>query len=153
MIWFYIGFIAGWWFFHYRKESRTIYVLELTDNKKYVGSTVRPVAARYAEHAAGTGSKWTQTYVPIRIIKQFQGNKLDEHMETIRIMATEGVDTVRGGSWIMNRPMNNWEKRKLVVELVEFLNFNYQDANTCVYTQFPNQMSIPKRPPKVGFDL
>ena len=68
-----------------------IYVLELDDNKFYVGKSAKPFS-RIGDHAitsitGGTGARWTQMYKPIRIIKMIKAyDEFDEDINTLKYM-------------------------------------------------------------------
>lgn len=81
-----------------------VYVLELEDNKYYVGKTHNP-NTRIGEHVMntelkGSGSGWTSLYKPVRILEIIKCfNDLDEDFTTIKYMKNKGIDNVRGGSF------------------------------------------------------
>jgi GIY-YIG catalytic domain len=76
-----------------------IYVLELKNNKYYVGKTSN-AASRLAEHIKNIGAKWTKKYKPKKIIKLYRDcDSFDEDKYTIMYMAIHGIDNVRGGSF------------------------------------------------------
>lgn len=78
------------------KQSTNIYVLELEDNKYYVGKT-DDVDKRFYFHFFGNGSEWTKIYKPIKIFKTFpQTSEFDEYNETLRWMRLKGIENVRG---------------------------------------------------------
>jgi predicted GIY-YIG superfamily endonuclease len=77
----------------------TIYILELADNKYYVGKT-KDLDKRYQQHLSGVGSKWTEKHLPIRILTSYPNrDSFDEDAYTKRYMAKYGIDNVRGGSY------------------------------------------------------
>ena len=50
-----------------------VYVLECEKGKYYVGSTMKYyLERRFQEHKDGSGSKWTNQFKPIRIIKTIE---------------------------------------------------------------------------------
>jgi predicted GIY-YIG superfamily endonuclease len=77
-----------------------VYVLELEDNKFYVGKTNNP-NVRLGEHVMNMkGSSWTSHYKPVRVLEIVKcHNDLDEDFTTIRYMKDKGIDNVRGGSF------------------------------------------------------
>lgn len=84
-------------------ETIQIYVLQLQNNKIYVGSTT-DFFRRFEQHASGKGSIWTLTHAPLAlprgILEVFtQRSSLDEDMTTLRYMASHGIDNVRGGTF------------------------------------------------------
>ena len=60
-----------------------IYVLQLKENKFYVGKTETP-DKRLNCHKSGNGSAWTKKYKPIKTIELFEGDKYDEDVDTPR---------------------------------------------------------------------
>lgn len=77
-----------------------IYVLELENDKFYVGKSHNPIS-RIGEHMIGfKGAEWTHLYKPVKIIEIIKSNNgLDEDFTTIRYMKNKGIDNVRGGSF------------------------------------------------------
>jgi hypothetical protein len=79
----------------------TIYILQLEQNKHYVGRT-DDVKSRLHHHVNGKGSYWTMKYKPIvplkaKIIRNCSA--FDEDKYTLMMMAKCGIDNVRGGSF------------------------------------------------------
>ena len=89
------------------------YVLELIDNKYYVGKTTKTVEQRFCEHLKGpkgagglsgcpsvpSGAAWTKMYKPLKIIHTERGNTFLEEALTLQYMAKYGIPNVRGGSY------------------------------------------------------
>jgi len=75
-----------------------IYVLQLKQNKFYVGKTENP-DDRFKSHISGSGSAWTKKYKPIKTIELVEGDKYDEDKYVLKYMDKYGVDNVRGGSY------------------------------------------------------
>ena len=77
----------------------TLYVLQLEDNKWYVGKSA-DVAKRFEQHKKGSGSAWTKEYAPIRIAETRKINSsLDETTVTKEYMKKYGIDNVGGGAY------------------------------------------------------
>ena len=76
----------------------TGYVLELENNKYYIGIT-KNIVKRLKKHNNGNGSKWTQIYKPIRCIEYFEYSKEKEREYTIKYMKLYGWENVRGAGW------------------------------------------------------
>ena len=75
----------------------TTYVLELEDNKYYVGMTCN-LNLRLLEHFTGEYSaKWTSKYKPIRLQEVHIGNI--ERVVTLKYMLKYGFKNVRGAGW------------------------------------------------------
>lgn len=76
-----------------------IYILELLNNKYYVGKTVN-VKHRFMQHCNGQGSEWTTLHKPKRVIQTIPCNDpMAEDVYTKRYMIKYGVNNVRGGSY------------------------------------------------------
>ena len=77
----------------------SLYVLQLEDNKWYVGKTA-DIAARFKQHASGKGSAWTKSYKPVKLVETRRlKDQFDENNTTKEYMKKYGVDNVRGGSY------------------------------------------------------
>jgi hypothetical protein len=99
-----------------KKILNYIYVLELEQNKYYVGKSSKPLN-RTGEHIASTlfndvsssGSGWTRMYTPNKILEVHTSyDEFDEDLYTLRYMKNHGIDNVRGGSFCeLNLSQNN----------------------------------------------
>lgn len=77
-----------------------IYILELEQNKYYVGKTNNP-DFRINTHLNANGSNWTKKYEPKRLIALYPDcDDDDEDKYTKRYMEKYGIDNVRGGSFV-----------------------------------------------------
>ena len=77
-----------------------IYVLELEENKWYVGITTN-LNYRWGQHLSGEGAKWTRLHKPKRIVEIYSDNcdrKLEDEV-TKKYVERYGRENVRGGSW------------------------------------------------------
>jgi predicted GIY-YIG superfamily endonuclease len=86
------------------KKMSTVYVLELEDNKYYVGRTSN-LQRRLQDHFSNFGgSYWTRTYKPIRLIRKIENcdSIFDEDKFVKETMAEYGIDNVRGGSYVQD---------------------------------------------------
>jgi len=75
-----------------------VYVLELTQNKYYVGRT-NDLERRLVEHQNDFGSKWTKKYQFVSLLETHDdhGNLFYENMITLTMMSKHGIENVRGG--------------------------------------------------------
>jgi predicted GIY-YIG superfamily endonuclease/Zn finger protein HypA/HybF involved in hydrogenase expression len=78
----------------------SLYVLQLEDNKWYVGKT-NDVATRFKQHQDGKGSSWTKLYKPLNIVGvRPLKDAHDETNTTKDLMKKYGIDNVRGGAYV-----------------------------------------------------
>jgi predicted GIY-YIG superfamily endonuclease len=78
----------------------SLYVLQLENNKWYVGKT-NDVVTRFKQHQDGKGSAWTKLYKPLRIVGvRPLKDAHDETNTTKDLMKTYGIDNVRGGAYV-----------------------------------------------------
>ena len=85
-------------------QNFTTYLLECEQNKKYAGSTPSwRVPIRFDEHQKGTGSKFTNLYKPVKILKTWDNLTSRQAMQketelVMEILLSEGnLDAARGG--------------------------------------------------------
>jgi hypothetical protein len=102
-----------------------IYILELQENKFYVGKTNNP-NFRLNRHFNSNGSVWTKKYKPIKV-KDLINNcgDFDEQKYTLRCMKDYGIDNVRGGPWCEI----NINKYKLEIE--KYINSDTDKCYNC----------------------
>jgi predicted GIY-YIG superfamily endonuclease len=80
-------------------KQSILYVLQLEDDKWYVGKT-DDIAKRFEQHKTGKGSAWTKLYKPIKIEKLQPITSIhDETNVTKDFMKKYGTDNVRGGAY------------------------------------------------------
>ena len=86
-------------------NNNSIYVLELTDSKYYVGMSNEP-EQRIAKHLNGRGSAWTKKHKPpgrYRLIKNddnpYNLKETTESTVTYHLMQRFGYQNVRGSGW------------------------------------------------------
>ena len=79
----------------------TIYVLELEQQKYYVGKTRGSLPfERVLDHFRGEGSAWTRRYKPIQVFDMIPDcSPFDEDKYTKEYMAIFGIENVRGGTY------------------------------------------------------
>lgn len=84
-----------------KRARRTVYVLELTQGKYYVGVTAKSVEVRFLEHVSGAGgSAWTSKFEALHVVESAEERTpLDENNKTKELMAQHGIDNVRGGTY------------------------------------------------------
>ena len=76
-----------------------IYILQLANNKYYVGKSINP-EFRLEQHFNNNGSAWTQKYKPIKVVEIIPYcDDFDEDKFTLKYMSLYGVNNVRGGSF------------------------------------------------------
>mmetsp|Transcript_6910 Transcript_6910/g.25772 ORF Transcript_6910/g.25772 Transcript_6910/m.25772 type:complete len:258 (-) Transcript_6910:674-1447(-) len=79
-----------------------IYVLQLQNDKYYVGKT-QNLKGRLDAHFEGRGSAWTAKHRPLHVQHCFEANSnshsFEEQKCTLEYMHRKGVDNVRGGSY------------------------------------------------------
>lgn len=76
-----------------------IYILELENNKFYVGKS-NNINYRYLQHLNGKGTEFTKLYQPIKIYKVYNNiSEFDEDNYTKLYMKLYGIHNVRGGSY------------------------------------------------------
>ena len=84
-------------------NSYTVYLLRLEMRKFYVGLTPTwRLSIREQEHRDGTGSKWTNRFPPLELLKTwvFETKKEAEAFEiskTEEYLHLHGIDSTRGG--------------------------------------------------------
>ena len=76
-----------------------IYVLQLQNDKYYIGKTLNP-HFRFETHFTNNGSEWTKLHKPIKILELIPNcDNYDEDKYTYKYMDKYGIDNVRGGSY------------------------------------------------------
>lgn len=79
--------------------KRAIYVLELQNNKYYVGKSER-IPERLKQHFKGYGAVWTKKHRPIKVLDILEEKNLfTEDNITKEMMLKYGIENVRGGSY------------------------------------------------------
>lgn len=74
-----------------------LYVLELRDDKWFIGST-NMIVGLLEWHKEGAGPAWTREYRPYKITRTFPNSGFDaETRLTKQYMQKYGIDNVRGG--------------------------------------------------------
>jgi hypothetical protein len=77
----------------------SIYILELEQNKYYVGKSKSP-DVRLQDHFNSSGSSWTTKYKPIKVLEVHKNcDSFDEDKYTLMCMEKYGIENVRGGSF------------------------------------------------------
>lgn len=107
-----------------------IYILQLEDNKFYIGKTENP-QFRLNNHFNFNGSAWTKKYKPLKVLKIIPDcNNFDEDRYTKEYMSKKGINNVRGGTYC---------KIKLDNDEIELLKKEINGANDCCYICGSNQ--------------
>ena len=83
-------------------EKYYIYILELNNNKYYIGRT-KLVEKRFLEHVNNENyNSYTFIYKPIKILDSFiSTSEFDEDNTTKKYMKKYGINNVRGGSYTL----------------------------------------------------
>ena len=77
-------------------EKMYIYILELENNKYYVGRTINP-KRRLQEHIDGRGSSWTKLHQYVKTLAIFEESCIyDEYLYTMKCIKRYGIKNVRG---------------------------------------------------------
>jgi predicted GIY-YIG superfamily endonuclease len=80
-------------------KQNTLYVLQLEDDKWYVGKT-DDITKRFEQHSSGKGSAWTKLYKPVKVSETRPITSIhDETNVTKDLMKKYGIDNVRGGAY------------------------------------------------------
>jgi hypothetical protein len=111
----------------------TIYVLQLSENKWYVGRTTN-LKRRLNEHWKHKGSDWTRRYSPKAVLTYPNCDIFDEDKYTKMFMAKYGIDNVRGGSY-SNFHLTQQQKENIIQEI-------RNATNSCFHCGSPNHFAI-----------
>lgn len=115
-----------------------IYVLELENNKYYIGKTNYP-KFRLDSHFNYRGSEWTKKYKPIKLKELIKNcESYDEDKYVIKYMEKFGIDNVRGGSFCQIKL--GPENKKIIKRMINSSNdkcfkckSNNHFASKCTY--------------------
>jgi len=77
----------------------SVYVLELENNKYYVGYKDKGIIRAENHFTQGGSSAWTRLHKPIKIISFVDGSKELEKSTTLEYMIKYGWKNVRGAGW------------------------------------------------------
>lgn len=114
---------------------KLIYVLELENNKYYVGKT-HNIEKRFNDHLNGNGSEFTKIYKPIQIYKIYKElSEFDEDNYTKKYMKIYGIDNVRGGSYC-TKDLNKHQIDLLNKEFNTINNVCYRCGRNSHYANF-----------------
>jgi cellular nucleic acid-binding protein len=82
------------------ESTETLYVLQLEQDKYYVGKTKRDIKIRINEHKGEEGCEWTRKHKFVSMIEsKISSNIFDEDTLTKQYMLKYGIENVRGGSY------------------------------------------------------
>ena len=99
------------------EDDITIYVLECSDGKYYVGRTGN-LGKRLKLHSNGRGSFWTRKYHMKKVVEVIKNaDKFDEDKYVLKYMDKYGVENVRGGSYsqmILNNDLQKCIQRHFI---------------------------------------
>lgn len=79
-------------------RTLAIYVIALSEGKYYIGRSELP-EERILDHFSGSGSTWTKTYPPQKVVSKSVGDVFDEDKTTKQYMHKYGIANVRGASY------------------------------------------------------
>jgi predicted GIY-YIG superfamily endonuclease len=97
-------------------SATNIYILRLAGGRFYVGRS-QDVVRRYQEHVDGSASAWTSLYPPVALERTIESmSPFDEDRITKELMATHGIDNVRGGSYVQLE-LSSDQRRSLQAEI------------------------------------
>jgi predicted GIY-YIG superfamily endonuclease len=120
-----------------------LYILQLADNKWYVGKTT-DATARFKQHVSGSGSAWTTLYKPIKMVESRPlKDAYDETNTTKDLMKKYGIDNVRGGAYV--QPILSEDVEKVLKQELR------GDSDTCfkcgLKGHFANKCPVTMRSP------
>ena len=95
-----------------KNQSKEVYVLQLKNNKIYVGESNDPKRRMWV-HVHNQGSAWTKKYPVIKRVKpkiKKQNSYFKELTETLEWMKEKGIDNVRGSMFTKPFPLSKQEK-------------------------------------------
>lgn len=96
-----------------------IYILLCSENKYYIGKTLKNVNERFLQHLFDNNTcSFTKKYSPIEIIEHFETiDPLDEDKITKKYMMKFGIENVRGGSY-SKLELEDWQIKSLEHEFI-----------------------------------
>jgi hypothetical protein len=101
-----------------------IYILQLENNKYYIGKT-KNSELRIRRHFNGKGSEFTKLFKPIKVEKIYF-NCDDELKYTLKYMYKYGIENVRGGPFVkINLP------KEYVTTIKQMLSSEYECCFNC----------------------
>ena len=97
-----------------------IYVLQLQNDKYYVGKTMNP-HFRFDNHFSYNGTEWTKLHKPLKILELIPNcDDYDEEKYTYKYMDKYGIDNVRGGSY--SSVILDTETKKQLIKISNSIN-------------------------------
>jgi len=84
----------------YSLESDYVYVLELEENKYYIGQSKNYVKRILKHTDKYNEQKWTKKYKPLKILELIHNKEFLERDKTLEYMRLYGWENVRGGPWV-----------------------------------------------------
>ena len=114
----------------YIMAEKTGYVLQLENNKYYVGTT-NNLNQRLNDHFTGNGAEWTKQNKPVKVVKTFNANNYDSEKDTtLRYMSRSGVDNVRGSGYSQRYMSNSYKNSvKEEIDYRGYNNWKYNNYN------------------------
>ena len=127
-----------------------IYVLQLENNKYYIGKTINP-EFRLNHHFRSSNSEWTKKYKPMHVLELIPYcDSVNEDKHTIKYMKQYGIKNVRGGSFFKLKL--DEDNKDIIKKMINCLNDKcyicgenghfsedcYQNDNSLLEKQFEN---------------
>lgn len=111
------------------KQEFYIYILELEQNKFYVGKT-NDLALRLKFHILKRNCSWTNLYPLVKLIDVYKTNDVFEEDKSVKkYMMLKGVENVRGGAY-SNFNLNKYQKIFILKEFCHLLGKCYYCLQT-----------------------
>jgi predicted GIY-YIG superfamily endonuclease len=82
----------------YQDNTEYVYVLQLQNDKWYVGYT-RGISKRMHAHFTKGGAEFTKLYKPVKVHAIYDGGIELERTTTLKMMKELGWNNVRGSNW------------------------------------------------------
>lgn len=123
----------------------SVYVLECSGGKYYVGSTQRALKERWREHTSlRGGSMWTKLYKPLRILHREGMSRIPpqfylgvESKITAKLMMIHGINNVRGAQFSDPRNLTVADLPALTGFIGHNLGMDYKEVERLLLLRLP----------------